>query len=162
MSGWLVTETPIRYQPDSGQTQPSIRRYTHRLPPVPKVGSFSGLASGKEDERPDYDTLAFASATLSDRGSAFAERSRSEVFPRGAKAGSCLHKMLEELDFTQPLAEQRDKVLLPALKRHGLPERWLAAGEQLLENTLHTPLKKPLPASPCQGRRKIVSFGRIG
>ena len=31
-------------------------------------------------------------------------------------------------------------MLLPALKRHGLPERWREAGEQLLEKTLHTSL----------------------
>ncbi len=127
---------PIRYQEDSGDYQPSIRRYQPRYTPVPKVGSFSGLASGKEDERPDYDTLAFASAAPIPS----AERSRSETFPRGAKAGSCLHKMLEELDFTQPLAGQHDTVLLPALKRHGLQERWVTAGEQLLTNTLQTPL----------------------
>jgi exodeoxyribonuclease V beta subunit len=127
----LVEETPVLYQADSGQWQPSLRRYQQRYAPVPKVGSFSGLASGKEDERPDYDTLVVIPV---------AERSRSEVFPRGAKAGSCLHKMLEELDFTQALATQHDSVLLPALQRHGLPERWLPAGVQLLENTLNTPL----------------------
>jgi exodeoxyribonuclease V beta subunit len=130
----------ISYQSEMGEWQSSIRRYTPRYKAVPKVGSFSGLASGKEDERPDYDTLVFATPSLSEREGAGAERSRSDVFPRGAKAGSCLHKMLEELDFTQPLSEQRDKVLLPALKRHGLPERWREAGEQLLEKTLHTPL----------------------
>lgn len=126
-----VEETRVCYQADSGEWQPSIRRYQPRYVPVPKVGSFSGLTSGKDDERPDYDTLVVVPV---------AERSRSEAFPRGAKAGSCLHKMLEELDFTQALAPQQDSVLLPALKRHGLPERWLPAGVQLLENTLNTPL----------------------
>ncbi|UOG91457.1 MAG: exodeoxyribonuclease V subunit beta [Candidatus Thiothrix sulfatifontis] len=126
-----VEETRVCYQADSGEWQPSIRRYQPRYVPVPKVGSFSGLTSGKDDERPDYDTLV---------ATPVAERSRSDAFPRGAKAGSCLHKMLEELDFTQTLATQQDSVLLPALKRHGLPERWLPAGVQLLENTLNTPL----------------------
>ncbi|SEA55674.1 DNA helicase/exodeoxyribonuclease V, beta subunit [Thiothrix caldifontis] len=135
-----VNETPLRYQPDNRQWQPSIRRYQQRYAPIPKVGSFSGLAAGKEDERPDYDTLVFATAALNERTTPIVERSRSDVFPRGAKAGSCLHKMLEELDFTQPLSAQHDTVLRPVLKRHGLPERWLAAGAQLLENTLHTPL----------------------
>ncbi|MBO0615100.1 exodeoxyribonuclease V subunit beta [Thiothrix fructosivorans] len=127
-----VDDALISYQPETGEWQSSIRRYQPRYTPVPKVGSFSGLASGKEDERPDYDTLAWQTPVV--------HETLRTAFPRGAKAGSCLHKMLEELDFTQPLAEQRDKVLLPALKRHGLPERWREAGEQLLEKTLHTSL----------------------
>ncbi|EIJ33301.1 exodeoxyribonuclease V subunit beta [Thiothrix nivea] len=122
----------IRYQVDSVRAEPRIRHYHHRLPPVPRVGSFSGLAAGKEDERPDYDTLAWQAP--------LEHEAARTAFPRGAKAGSCLHKMLEELDFTQPLADQHDKVLLPALKRHGLPERWLAAAETLLANTLDTQL----------------------
>lgn len=131
-----VDDDLMTYQPETGDVQTAIRRYQPRYTPVPKVGSFSGLSSGKEDERPDYDTLAFASATFA--STTLSER--NTAFPRGTKAGSCLHKMLEELDFTQPLVEQQDKVLLPALTRHGLPERWLTAAEVLLENTLNTPL----------------------
>lgn len=127
-----IAQTSIRYQPDNVAAQPQCRTYNHRLPPVPKVGSFSGLASGKDDERPDYDTLVWQSP--------LDHEAVRTAFPRGTKAGSCLHKMLEELDFTLPVSEQRETVLLPALKRHGLPERWLAAAEVLLGNTLATPL----------------------
>ncbi|WP_028488054.1 exodeoxyribonuclease V subunit beta [Thiothrix lacustris] len=133
-----VADSLVLCEPEAGDVQTAIRRYQSHYTMIPKVGSFSGLSSGKEDERPDYDTLAFAAVTFA----ATTPNDRNAMFPRGTKAGSCLHKMLEELDFTQPLDGQREKVLLPALKRHGLPERWRPAAEVLLENTLKTPLWK--------------------
>lgn len=123
---------PFRYQPPARKVETVAEAYTHVLPPSPKVGSFSGLVAGKEDERPDYDTLAWQVPVAHD--------ALRTAFPRGAQAGSCLHKMLEELDFCQPVAEQRDKVLLPALARHGLAERWLGAAERLLQDVLDTGL----------------------
>jgi exodeoxyribonuclease V beta subunit len=148
-----VTDEPIRYQPEVRTAAPEVHHYNFTLPPVPKVGSFSGLAAGKDDEKPDYDVLAFAS-------SQFAERSRSEAgknepFPRGAQAGSCLHKMLEELDFMQALAGQREKVLVPALQRHGMAERWLGAAERLLDNALNTPLQTRLALSAIPKSRRL-------
>lgn len=125
-----LSSTPRCYQPEASHAEPCIRRYGHKLPPVPRVGSFSGLASGKEDERPDYDLLVWQSP--------LAHEAARSAFPRGTKAGSCLHKMLEELDFTRPVTEQQESVLLPALKRHGLPERWLLAAEVLLGKVLET------------------------
>ncbi len=125
-------DIPQRYQPPARERVQETPAYTHVLPPSPKVGSFSGLVAGKEDERPDYDTLAWQMPVAHD-----AVRT---AFPRGAQAGSCLHKMLEDLDFCLPVAEQRDKVLLPALRRHGLAERWQGAAEQLLQNVLDTGL----------------------
>ncbi|MEB4589392.1 exodeoxyribonuclease V subunit beta [Candidatus Thiothrix sp. Deng01] len=142
----------IRCQPESGQVESSVRHYRHRLPPSPRVGSFSGLAAGKEDERPDYDTLVWQSP--------LAHETARTAFPRGAKAGSCLHQMLEELDFTRPLVGQRETVLSPALQRHGLPERWLAAAEALLENVLQTELPPAirLAALPKQRRLDELEF----
>lgn len=129
----MVVE-PTVFRPTQA-TQPSrTPPKTFKPRPVPKVGSFSGLAAGTDDERPDYDLLAFGNPV------SHWDTQRKETFPRGAVAGSCLHKMLEELDFTQPLHTQRDTVLLPALKRHGLPERWQMSAELLLTNTLTTQL----------------------
>lgn len=126
-------ENPIRYQAQYTEENWQIRHYQHRLPPVPKVGSFSGLTSGKDDEKPDYDVLVIAPQTN------VLPAPQREAFPRGAQAGSCLHKMLEELDFTQPINTQQ-KILINALQKHGLDKKWLNAAELLLNNTLQTPL----------------------
>lgn len=138
-SAGRIRHTPLpdtmvctRYQPSVECLDMQFRRFDHRLPSVPRVGSFSGLVAGRHDEQPDYDTLVWQTPV--------AHELARTAFPRGALAGSCLHKMLEELDFRQAVGEQRDSVLLPALQRHGLAERWLGAAEHLLDNVLHTPL----------------------
>jgi exodeoxyribonuclease V beta subunit len=125
---------PVRYQPTLHQQAWQVRQYQHRLPFVPKVGSFSGLTSGKDDEKPDYDVLVLSTPTT------VLPAPQREAFPRGTQAGSCLHKMLEDLDFTQSITAQSETVLLPALQRHGLAAQWLNAAETLLSNTLQTPL----------------------
>lgn len=132
-------EAPIRYQAQYAEENWQVRHYQHRLPPVPKVGSFSGLTSGKDDEKPDYDVLVITPQTNS------LHPSQRETFPRGTQAGSCLHKMLEELDFTQAINTQQD-VLINALQKNGLEKKYLNAAELLLDNALRTPL---LPSGLC-------------
>ena len=129
-----LADTPQRYVPLQTAALGQARQYTHQLPLVPKVGSFSGLTSGKHDEKPDHDTGVFqwpSASVLPDP-----ER---DAFPRGAQAGSCLHKMLEKLDFTQALTEQH-QIIVDALAQHGLAASWLNAAQQLLDATLRTPL----------------------
>ena len=67
-------------------------------------------------------------------------------FPRGAAAGDCLHRMLEQLPFQRsadwgPLIEQE-------LQRSGLPLDWCEVVEQGLQQVLETPLGGPLAALP--------------
>ena len=67
-------------------------------------------------------------------------------FPRGAAAGDCLHRMLEQLPFQRsadwgPLIEQE-------LQRSGLPLDWREVVEQGLQQVLETPLGGPLAALP--------------
>lgn len=123
---------PIRYQAQTQTLDKVVRCFKHQLPPVPKVGSFSGLTAGKDDEKPDYDVSVIQAPVM--------HEVNPLAFPRGTQAGSCLHKMLEELDFTQPLAEQREKVIQSALQRHGLATTWQEAAENLLMQVLTTPL----------------------
>lgn len=129
---------PVFYRNEEQQGEYRVRTYDHRLPPSPRVGSFSGLIAGQDDEQPDYDMLAWS--PVAEVAPVTAESGAAVRFPRGAQAGSCLHKMLECLDFTLPVSGQHDEVLKPALQRHGMAEQWLEAAECLLENTLHTPL----------------------
>lgn len=125
---------------DTSLASQAPRRWQHHLPPAPRIGSFSSLSAGKDDEEPDYDTLVWQSAAL--------RAALPSRFPRGTAAGSCLHQMLEGLDFRQPLQSQRTSVLLPALQRHGLGSQWLDAAVSLLQDVLDTPL--PLPHGPIR------------
>ena len=145
-----LTNNPLRYQTVSENGVVRIRTFTQSLPPVPKVGSFSGLTAGKHEEKPDYDGGVTTTLRPVD----------PVAFPRGAQAGSCLHKMLEELDFTLPLSEQRKKILQPALKRHGLAETWQEAAELLVTKTLTTilPMGLTLQQLPKTKRLDELEF----
>ena len=67
------------------------------------------------------------------------EFSRIDAFPRGARAGSCLHTMLEKLDFVRPAAEQGE-LIGQILDNFGIDRRWQAVLPDWLDAVLHTPL----------------------
>ncbi|MBD2423691.1 UvrD-helicase domain-containing protein [Cyanobium sp. FACHB-13342] len=60
-------------------------------------------------------------------------------FPRGAQAGDCLHRILEQLDYCQPVAAQAD-LCARELQRAGIAEAQLQAVVQGLEQLRQTPL----------------------
>lgn len=62
-------------------------------------------------------------------------------FPRGAQAGTFLHSLLEQIDFTQPLTSQTNHDLLVQLmERESIAATWLAVLQEWLEQVLATPL----------------------
>ncbi|MEZ5535775.1 MAG: exodeoxyribonuclease V subunit beta [Thiolinea sp.] len=128
-------EPVVRYQSEQDVQQLQARQFRHVIPPVVRIGSFSGLTSGSHDERPDYDV-----AESLELGSVQpVDRSRTH-FPGGTRAGVCLHKMLERLDFQQPVAEQREDVVARSLQEQGYEAYWYEAAETLLQNTVHSRL----------------------
>lgn len=62
-----------------------------------RIASFSSLIAGGDAEQPDFDRIAApaqASEEIATTG--------IHDFPRGVKAGLCLHEILEEIDFQAP------------------------------------------------------------
>ncbi|PTU74412.1 exodeoxyribonuclease V subunit beta [Pseudomonas mangrovi] len=95
-----------------------------------RMGSFSGLAAGMHKEAPDRDEqLPLASV---DPGSGFF------AFPRGARAGTCLHAILEDWARGKgALAE----LVAPALSAHGIDaETWAETALAQLEQVIHADL----------------------
>ncbi len=117
------------------------RTFQTRIPAIQRIGSFSGLTSGKHDERPDYD---FRQAIELQAPPVHARQ--PDAFPGGTRAGVCLHKMFERADFCLPLAGQRTDVILRSLQEQGFGKEWQAAAETLVQQALHAPLLagKPL------------------
>lgn len=125
----------ITYRSEQKTQDLHARRFNHIIPPVTRIGSFSGLTSGSHNERPDYD----AQAAL-DLGAAPVMDKSSAQFPGGPRAGVCLHRMLELLDFQQPVEAQREEVIERSLQEQGYEMRHREAAEALVYNTLHTSL----------------------
>ena len=61
-------------------------------------------------------------------------------FPRGARAGHCLHDLLEHLDFRAANGPDLGSAAAAALVRHGLEPHWAPTLETLVGRVLDTPL----------------------
>lgn len=98
-----------------------------------RVASFSGLVShgSAERERPDHDRGALALPAIDDGA--------TPRFPRGARAGTCLHAVMERIDFTVPLADQQ-AIVAEALRQHGFDQCYQPAAIALVGATLAAPL----------------------
>ncbi|TXH71376.1 MAG: exodeoxyribonuclease V subunit beta [Thiothrix sp.] len=124
----------LRYQAPAMQSSFQCREFKQPLAEILRVGSFSSLAQGAHDEKPDYDRLStielYSSPQIADLS----------LFPTGSRAGICLHSLLQAADFQQPLAEQVDSVIIPSLRSQGFSPELQTAAINLLQAALLTPL----------------------
>lgn len=135
---WCVLprqQDSVSYRPHNEQQVFHTREFTATIPPMDSIGSFSGLTSGKHDERPDYDQTQDQRVELSYSAPVRDVR----VFPGGRRAGVCLHKLFEDLDFTQSIASQRESVTERVLQDYGFAD-YVDAAEVLLQSGLQTQL----------------------
>lgn len=61
-------------------------------------------------------------------------------FPRGVRAGHCLHEMFEHLDFTSAYGELLGNTVQQTLSRHGIETAWADTAQRLVTQVLDTPL----------------------
>ena len=94
-----------------------------------RVGSFSGLAAGMHMEAPDRDGLVLPDA--SEPGTGFF------AFPRGARAGTCLHAILE--DWARGKAALAE-LIEPGLSGHGISSDWQAVALTHLQQVIDADL----------------------
>ena len=115
-----------------------------------RVGSFSGLAAGMHMETADRDGLVMPDA--SEPGSGF------YAFPRGARAGTCLHAILE--DWARGKGALADLVA-PTLTAHGLDaESWSAVALTQLQWVLDSDLNgHGLTLAGLQPARRLPELG---
>jgi exodeoxyribonuclease V beta subunit len=119
----------------------AARSVTRPVPPAWRLASFSSLlhAAGEEwrAELPDYDRrLPEAPEVRAAGGGRFA-------FPRGSGAGTCLHGVLESIDFAAPEPAWREAAAAH-LVRAGFPVEWRAAVSEWLRQVAATPLAPAL------------------
>ncbi len=122
------------YQPAAASGAPlACRPFTGRIRRDWVISSFTYFKAGMTEELPDHDgVVAPAKEEIPSQG-IFA-------FPRGAKAGTCLHEILEQLPFNASNEEMRPLVN-QHLSAHGLAG---ADNGAAVEEMLATLLKFPL------------------
>jgi len=138
----LPQEAGSRYQPPAAvEATPQARVFTGSLADGWRVGSFTALTAGTTVEAPDHDMIAAVPSQDAEPviGSAIG-RSVFD-FPRGARAGSCLHALFERLDFAHCEREPLEKLVERTLSSHGLDAAtWTGAVADWVERVLATPL----------------------
>ncbi|MDP1652359.1 MAG: exodeoxyribonuclease V subunit beta [Rhodocyclaceae bacterium] len=115
------------------------RVFAGRIPPPWHVLSFSALAArlAEEAESVDRDAVVSTDAVLP--APTFAPGFSSiHNFPRGTRAGSCLHALFERIDFQGriPVGPVVDKVL----DEFGYAPEWRPVLERMVADVLATPL----------------------
>ena len=118
------------------------RSFTRPLNRNLGLRSFSGLqikeATGLAGEAPDHDGQGApgphpSSTLLDDQRDMFS-------FPRGPEAGSCLHAILEELDFQEPDPEPMTAWVRDKLIEFGLDPGWAVTVREFLFRLTAAPL----------------------
>ena len=108
-----------------------------------RVSSFSGLAAGVEraQQPRDYDALSGpATETPADDQVPRPPGFSIFDFPRGAAAGTCLHGILERLDFAYISTTQVEQATGSCLRASGYEEHWLPAVSRMVGAVTRAPL----------------------
>jgi exodeoxyribonuclease V beta subunit len=127
---------PLRYRAREPEDDTTLAVRPFRRPPLYpnwRMSSFSGLTTGRHSEAPDYDLLPDSDLPEAPGDSIFA-------FPRGARAGSCLHAILEEWDFACRDSESLGELVRRKLKAHGIDDQWMPTVRETIETALDVPL----------------------
>jgi exodeoxyribonuclease V beta subunit len=133
----LPTDTDTSYQPPPRtDLQLKVRRFPWPLRTRWQVTSFSALAGGVRVELPDYDAAA-QPVILEPRAP---ELRTIFTFPRGVRAGRCLHAIFECLDFTRQDRSGLEAVVERCLAEHGFEADWTPVVCDMVERVLATPL----------------------
>jgi len=113
-------------------TPATARRLAHPIAPAWEMTSFTRLVSGLDAERPDHDPT---------RGPALPPVGARDLFgfPRGARAGTCLHAVLEKVDYAADPAAWAP-VARAALRVHGYEPDWEPVVLDMVARVVATPL----------------------
>ena len=125
-----------RYQsPQIDQTL-SAKNFNASIKQQAQVTSFSGLTAGAHAESADHDNSSIESTPPHFY---MMDNEEQNEFPRGATAGSALHEIYENMDFTKPVDEQAD-VIASGLNKWGFDQEHESAATTLMKNSLQAEL----------------------
>jgi len=150
----LPADTTPRYAPPQTEKLTLTAREFHgRIVRDWRISSFSSLTLERDDEQPDHDPQVFdpspSEAAIKEEG--------IHAFPRGKKAGSCLHEVFEQIDFTQP--DKVEEVVKWKLGAFGFSrQEWLAPVTACVRNTLAVELEPGLSLDRIAAASRLIEL----
>lgn len=128
----------------------SARAFEGHIDQEWRVSSFSALSSAQEESSwvADRDMTAGEPATALDETAGDPEKTDPLSifsFPKGARAGLCLHDIFEHLDFTCPRNDDIASLVARKLEEYGFDPSWGMAVCDMIRNVLTAPLEPHRP-----------------
>ncbi|NOH79053.1 exodeoxyribonuclease V subunit beta [Vibrio sp. RE86] len=110
-----------------------------------RITSYSGLikqgSHHSDDAFTDLMHLDIDSSDEQDDDEQIEPEQSIFTFPRGARPGTFLHTLFEEVEFTEPAnSEENTQVIMSLLESEQLDPSWLPVLQQLIDTVLATPL----------------------
>lgn len=130
-----------------------------------RITSYSGLikqghSTHGDDALTDLMRLDVDSSGEQDQEEVLEPERTIFTFPRGARPGTFLHSLFEEVEFTQPAtSDENTQVILALMESEQLEEEWLPVLQQLIDTVLATPLDgKKLTLNHKQPSQRLVEM----
>ena len=140
----------------------AARTLSSPLPRARRVGSFSSLVHGASHEIAVKDRDARTEQTEGEREPTPVPADDIRRFPRGARAGECIHAVFEEVDFTNssgwPSAIRQALALHPPGGRVEDADAQAAMLHAMLTDVLATPLAEELTLQRISPRDRLVEW----
>lgn len=133
------------FHPDADEL--TCRQFSAHIEKDWRTTSFTAIVSGKERsaEAPDRDK-AIDDEGLGG-GEAREESGRESLsffdFPRGTRAGTCLHDIFEHIDFALEDRKEARHLVADRLAAHGFEERWTESVYDAVVKVLSVPILGP-------------------
>ncbi|MFA0569639.1 exodeoxyribonuclease V subunit beta [Vibrio gallaecicus] len=130
-----------------------------------RITSYSGLVkqghhSASHDATIEVSGLDVDSAEEQDELELIEPERSIFTFPRGARPGTFLHTLFEEVEFTEPATSERnEQVILQLLESEQYEAEWLPILQELVDTVLNTPLDgKDLKLSSKGESQRLVEM----
>ena len=130
-----------------------------------RITSYSGLVkqghhSVSHDATIEVSGLDVDSAEEQDELELIEPERSIFTFPRGARPGTFLHTLFEEVEFTEPATSERnEQVILQLLESEQYEAEWLPILQELVDTVLNTPLDgKDLKLSSKGESQRLVEM----
>jgi exodeoxyribonuclease V beta subunit len=147
----------LTYKPPQPETETlECCQFTGTIEEDWRTSSFSALISGRDQlvEMPDRDKEV---AEISPQAEQKPGRSESQSvsifdFPRGARAGTCLHDIFEHVDFSLLNPDETRGLIGKKLAEYGFEDRWV--------DTVYTTVQRVLVA-PVFGKENMFTLSLL-
>jgi exodeoxyribonuclease V beta subunit len=148
---------------EQGGRELACRRFSAAVAQEWRIWSFSALSAheplGADD--PDHDAGSDTTATAEmEMAWLLRPETLSGIFefPRGARAGTFLHDVMEHLDFAAEDPSSARSLIDSKLKEHGFEARWAEAVAEMIPRVLEAPLDPTIKGLKLKGIEKDRRF----